>query len=124
MIKRMFYALGISILVFVLSEAFNLTLIRDMYDSGQAVMAAVAEQELVPDQLASRSDPDETRQPPDPDYIQAIENTSAMVWDENAIQLANKYGLNILNVTWEDTGRYYNSSVGPNISDVTIQVQH
>ena len=43
MIKKMFYALGISILVFVLSEAFNLTLIRDMYDSGQAVMAAVAE---------------------------------------------------------------------------------
>ena len=42
MIKKMFYALGISILVFVLSEAFNLTLIRDMYDSGQAVMAAVA----------------------------------------------------------------------------------
>jgi hypothetical protein len=47
-----------------------------------------------------------------------------MVWDENAIALASQYGLNILNVTWEDTGRYYNSSVGPNISDVTIQVQH
>ena len=44
MIKRMFYALGISILVFVLSEAFNLTLIRDLYNSGQSVMAAVAEQ--------------------------------------------------------------------------------
>ncbi|GAH43153.1 unnamed protein product, partial [marine sediment metagenome] len=41
MIKRTFYALGISILVFVLSEAFNLTLIRDMYDTGQVVMAAV-----------------------------------------------------------------------------------
>ena len=124
MIKRMFYALGISILVFVLSEAFNLTLIRDMYDSGQSVMAAVAEQEPVPNQLDARSNPDETRQPPDLDYIQAIENTSAMVWDENAIRLADKYGLNILNVTWEDTGRYYNSSVGPNISDVTIQIQH
>ncbi|MCK5429653.1 MAG: hypothetical protein KAI94_09305, partial [Anaerolineales bacterium] len=47
-----------------------------------------------------------------------------MVRDENAQRLAAEYGLQILNVTWEDTGRYYNSSVGPNISDVTIQVQH
>ena len=124
MIKKLFYILGISILVFVLSEAFNLTLFRDMYDSGQAVMAAVAEPELTVEQLTSRLDADETRQPPDPDYIQAIENTSAMVWNEEAIRLAEKHGLNILNVTWEDTGRYYNSSVGPNISDVTIQIQH
>jgi hypothetical protein len=29
----------------------------------------------------------------------------------------------VLNVTWEDTGRFYGSSVGPNISDMTIQVQ-
>ena len=60
----------------------------------------------------------------DPEYIQAIENTAAMVWDDQAISLAHEYGLNIVNVTWEDTGRYYGSSVGPNISDVTIQVQH
>ncbi|HOX10183.1 MAG TPA: hypothetical protein PLA52_06040, partial [Candidatus Omnitrophota bacterium] len=40
-----------------------------------------------------------------------------------AIRLARQYGLNILNLTWEDTGRYKNSSVGPNISDMTIQVQ-
>jgi hypothetical protein len=30
----------------------------------------------------------------------------------------------VLNVTWEDTGRYKGSAVGPNISDMTIQVQH
>jgi len=63
-------------------------------------------------------------EPPDPEYIEAIEKTAAMVWDPRAQALVEKYGLNILNVTWEDTGRYYNSSVGPNISDVTIQVQH
>ena len=51
-------------------------------------------------------------------------DSTGMVWNEQAIALASKYGLNILNVTWEDTGRYQNSSVGPNISDVTIQVQH
>jgi hypothetical protein len=60
----------------------------------------------------------------DPDYREAIERTAAMVWDPEAQRLVQKYGLDILNVTWEDTGRYYNSSVGPNISDVTIQVQH
>ena len=60
----------------------------------------------------------------DPEYIQAIENTAAMVWDDHSLSLANEYGLDLVNVTWEDTGRYYGSSVGPNISDVTIQVQH
>jgi hypothetical protein len=61
---------------------------------------------------------------PDPEYWAAIQNTAAMVWDSHAQNLAYQHNLNILNVTWEDTGRYYNSSVGPNISDVTIQVQH
>jgi hypothetical protein len=60
----------------------------------------------------------------DPDYIEAIHRTARMVWDPEAQRLVEKYDLSILNVTWEDTGRYYNSSVGPNISDVTIQVQH
>ena len=60
----------------------------------------------------------------DPDYDQVIRETAGMVWDDRAIRLAAKYDLDIINVTWEDTGRYYDSSVGPNISDVTIQVQH
>ncbi|MCP4540685.1 MAG: hypothetical protein GY832_26400 [Chloroflexi bacterium] len=57
-------------------------------------------------------------------YLEAIQNTSAMVWDENARNLISAHGLDIMNVTWEDTGRYYGSSVGPNISDVTIQVEY
>jgi hypothetical protein len=60
----------------------------------------------------------------DPTYLAAIQKTAAMVADSQAQSLAAEYGLNIINVTWEDTGRYYNSAVGPNISDVTIQVQH
>jgi hypothetical protein len=55
---------------------------------------------------------------------QVIERTKAMVRDAEARQLAAEQGLDILNVTWEDTGRYYNSAVGPNISDLTIQMQH
>ncbi|MDG2990493.1 hypothetical protein L3556_06030 [Candidatus Synechococcus calcipolaris G9] len=56
-------------------------------------------------------------------YRSVIERTRTMVGDANAQRLAQQYGLNILNVTWEDTGRYQNSAVGPNISDMTIQVQ-
>ena len=56
-------------------------------------------------------------------YPETIGRTAAMVSDDTAQSLAAKHGLNILNVTWEDTGRYKGSSVGPNISDMTIQVQ-
>ncbi|WP_225886447.1 hypothetical protein [Leptolyngbya sp. PCC 6406] len=56
-------------------------------------------------------------------YRQVIERTQAMVSDPMARQLADALDLNILNVTWEDTGRFYGSAVGPNISDMTIQVQ-
>lgn len=55
-------------------------------------------------------------------YLRAIERTSAMVSDAAAQRLASQHGLNVVNVTWEDTGRYKGSAVGPNISDMTIQV--
>lgn len=56
------------------------------------------------------------------DYRKAINNTAQMVSDEKAQHLAAGHGLDIVNVTWEDTGRFYDSAVGPNISDMTIQV--
>ncbi len=63
-------------------------------------------------------------EPIDPSYLEAIQRTSGMVWDDNALRLAQMHGLDLINVTWEDTGRFYDSAVGPNISDMTIQVQH
>ena len=63
-------------------------------------------------------------EPIDLSYLEAIQRTSAMVWDDHALRLAQRHGLDLINVTWEDTGRFYNSAVGPNISDMTIQVQH
>jgi hypothetical protein len=57
-------------------------------------------------------------------YHEAIERTAAMVGDAQAQRLAAAHGLQAVNVTWEDTGRYYGSAVGPNISDMTIQVSH
>ncbi len=56
-------------------------------------------------------------------YRQVIADSAAMVHDAQATALAAEHGLQVLNVTWEDTGRYKGSSVGPNISDMTIQVQ-
>lgn len=56
------------------------------------------------------------------DYQEAIRRTAEMVNDPEARRLAEQQGLDVVNLTWEDTGRYKNSSVGPNISDMTIQV--
>ncbi|MGB7086652.1 MAG: hypothetical protein WBD47_13935, partial [Phormidesmis sp.] len=56
-------------------------------------------------------------------YGEVIERTQSMIRDPEAIRLAARHDLQILDITWEDTGRYDNSSVGPNISDMTIQVE-
>jgi hypothetical protein len=47
-----------------------------------------------------------------------------MTQSDKARVLARKHGLEILDLTWEDTGRFKGSCVGPNISDMTIQVAH
>jgi hypothetical protein len=56
-------------------------------------------------------------------YRQIVERVATMVDDARAQELLARYRLEILNVLWEDTGRWEGSSVGPNISDVTIEVQ-
>ncbi len=56
-------------------------------------------------------------------YGEVVQQTAAMVKNRKARGLAKQHGLRILDVTWEDTGRYKGSCVGPNISDMTIQVQ-
>ena len=57
-------------------------------------------------------------------YQLAIQRTAGMVRDKSVKRLAAAHGLDVLDVTWEDTGRFKGSAVGPNISDMTIQVQH
>lgn len=56
-------------------------------------------------------------------YGSIIERTKSMIRNPEAQALAGEHDLQILDITWEDTGRYDNSSVGPNISDMTIQVE-
>lgn len=57
-----------------------------------------------------------------PTYLDVIRQTARMVRNRPAQRLAARKGLRILNVMWEDTGRWKGSSLGPNISDVTIEV--
>jgi hypothetical protein len=76
---------------------------------------AVASLTLIP-AAVQRATPDE--------YRQAIQRTAAMVRDQQAQNLARSHGLQVLNITWEDTARFKNSAVGPNISDMTIQVAY
>jgi hypothetical protein len=56
-------------------------------------------------------------------YKEVVQQTISMIRDTEAQKRARSFNLNILDITWEDTGRYKGSAVGPNISDMTIQVQ-
>jgi hypothetical protein len=58
-----------------------------------------------------------------PSYERVVQKVADMVNNESAYSMASAYKLNLLNVLWEDTGRWLGSSVGPNISDVTIEVE-
>ena len=60
--------------------------------------------------------------PPAPSYSDVVARVASMTSDAEAQRLAAAHGLQVLNLTWEDTGRWQGSSVGPNISDVTIEV--
>jgi len=56
-------------------------------------------------------------------YASVVQRTAAMLRQREANRLAKKHGLRILDLTWEDAGRDKGSCVGPNISDMTIQVK-
>jgi hypothetical protein len=59
---------------------------------------------------------------PPPAYDAMVNEVASMVSDPEVRRLAAAHGLDLLDLTWEDTGRWQGSSVGPNISDVTIEV--
>jgi len=68
--------------------------------------------------------PTTKRAPINQNYDTVVNRVAEMVWDNQVWDMTSEYGLDIVNVTWEDTGRYYGSCWGPNISDMTIQVHH
>ncbi len=59
---------------------------------------------------------------PDANHRQVVDRVAGMVSDGELQSRAAAHGLSLVNVLWEDTGRWQGSSVGPNISDVTIEV--
>jgi len=61
-------------------------------------------------------------QPAEPSYPETVARVASMAEDAEARALAARHGLQVLNVLWEDTGRWQGSSLGPTISDVTIEV--
>jgi hypothetical protein len=87
----------------------------------QRLLAAVAMLSLFTP-VASAKPPG---RPPDParTYSRIVQRVANMVDDDRAYTVTNAYGLELLNVLWEDTGRWEGSALGPNISDVTIEVE-
>jgi hypothetical protein len=67
--------------------------------------------------------PDIEDQPVNAYYDSVIDNVARMPLDDDLQEAARRRGLNILNVAWEDTGRSKGSALGPNISDLTLQVR-
>ncbi|MBI3199987.1 MAG: hypothetical protein HYZ29_00505 [Myxococcales bacterium] len=61
---------------------------------------------------------------PPPSHAQVVQRIAQMVHDPNVRQRASRRGLDVVNVAWEDTGRAWGSALGPNISDVTLQVRY
>ncbi|HTV23599.1 MAG TPA: hypothetical protein VMG12_33145 [Polyangiaceae bacterium] len=57
-------------------------------------------------------------------YAEVVRRVSGMVTEQETQQEVQRRGLDLINLTWEDTGRYQGSSVGPNISDLTLQVRY
>jgi hypothetical protein len=61
--------------------------------------------------------------PKKPSYAEVVAKVAAMVGDGAAQQGAARRGLAVQDVNWEDTGRDQGSALGPNISDLTLQVR-
>jgi hypothetical protein len=60
----------------------------------------------------------------DSDYPTTVQKVVNMVNDPEITEGARRRGLDVINVAWEDTGRAQGSSLGPNISDLTLQVRY
>jgi hypothetical protein len=63
-------------------------------------------------------DPNDSRE-----YARVVDRVAHMVSDGDLVQRVQRRSLALVNVMWEDTGRAQGSSLGPNISDLTLQVR-
>src|SRR5690606_6717557 len=60
----------------------------------------------------------------DQTYGETVAKVTGMIHDAGLHRMVDARGLNVLDVMWEDTGRFHGSSVGPNITDLTLQVRY
>ena len=58
------------------------------------------------------------------EYGAVVDKVATMVSDRDLVQRVQRRSMTLVNVMWEDTGRSQGSSLGPNISDLTLQVRH
>jgi hypothetical protein len=63
-------------------------------------------------------DPSDSRE-----YARVIDRVTNMVSDGDLRRRVSRRNLSLVNVAWEDTGRAQGSALGPNISDLTLQVR-
>jgi hypothetical protein len=57
------------------------------------------------------------------EYARVVDRVANMVSDSDLVRRVQRRTLALVNVMWEDTGRAQGSSLGPNISDLTLQVR-
>jgi hypothetical protein len=57
-------------------------------------------------------------------YQQVIDRVAGMARDDRLYARVKRRGLGIVDLTWEDTGRAMGSALGPNITDLTLQVRN
>ncbi|MBS2013845.1 MAG: hypothetical protein JST00_13230 [Deltaproteobacteria bacterium] len=57
------------------------------------------------------------------EYKRTIDKVANMVSDHDLSKRVQRRNLSLVNVMWEDTGRAQGSALGPNISDLTLQVR-
>jgi len=57
------------------------------------------------------------------EFARTIEKVAGMVSDRDLSRRVQRRNLSLVNVAWEDTGRAQGSSLGPNISDLSLQVR-
>ncbi len=57
-------------------------------------------------------------------YAEVVRKVTNMTSDGDLASRVSRRQLSLVNVAWEDTGRSIGSSVGPNISDLSLQVRH
>jgi hypothetical protein len=78
-----------------------------------------------PDDTIATDEPDwGIKSPSDSrEYARVVDRVANMVSDQDLVGRVRRRSLALVNVTWEDTGRAEGSSLGPNISDLTLQVR-